>query len=121
MRVASEASNWASATARRTACAGTDAGRSSLLISVFVSTTTRSLAFFGKDLGQLVLGQTASGCPLGNAVAKALKLLRVQGAQAVVFVRGEQHRNVPVLTADHNRLPLRRGGKRRGAVFCVGG
>lgn len=33
----------------RTACPGTDPGRSSLLISAFVSTTTRSLAFIGKD------------------------------------------------------------------------
>jgi hypothetical protein len=39
-------------------CAGTDVGRSSRLISVFVSMTTRSLAFIGKDFGQLFLGQS---------------------------------------------------------------
>jgi len=85
-------------------CAGTDVEKSSRLISVFVSMTTRSLAFFGKDFGQLS-SVSPGGRRLGNAV---------------VLVPAEQHGNVPVLTADHYRLTLRSIEHGRECLFGVG-
>lgn len=44
-------------------------GRSSLLTSAFVSMTTRSLAFNGKDFGQLLRGHPSRGRTLADAIA----------------------------------------------------
>jgi len=76
--VASEASSWQSATALRTACLGIDRGRSNLLMSAFVSTTTRALAFVDKDFGQVFLGHPSRGRTLADAVTEALKLVCVE-------------------------------------------
>jgi hypothetical protein len=70
--VASEASGWQSATALRTACPGIDRGRRNLLMSAFVSTTTRALAFVDKDFGQLFFGHSSRGGTLADAVTEAL-------------------------------------------------
>jgi hypothetical protein len=83
--VASEASSWPSAAALRTACPGIDRGRSNLVMSAFVSTTTRSLGFVDKDF----LGHPSRGRTLADAITEALKLVGVQPAEAVVFLRRE--------------------------------
>jgi hypothetical protein len=76
----SEASSWQSVTALRTACPGIDRGRSNLLMSAFVSTTTRALALVDKDLGQLFFGHSSRGRTLADAVTEALKLVCVECA-----------------------------------------
>jgi D-serine deaminase-like pyridoxal phosphate-dependent protein len=78
--VASEASSWQSATTLRTACPGIDRGRSNLLMSAFVSTTTRALVFLDKGFGQLFLGHPSRGSALADAVTEALELVRVERA-----------------------------------------
>jgi hypothetical protein len=40
-------------------------------------------------------------------------------AKAVVFLGREDHGNVPVLSADHDRLALRNVQKGGKALFCV--
>ena len=75
--VASEASSWQSATALRTACPGIDRRRSNLMVSAFVSTTTRALAFVDKDCGQLFLSHPSCRHPLADPVTEALKLVWV--------------------------------------------
>jgi hypothetical protein len=49
--------------------------------------TTRSLAFISEFFGQFFLAHPARGRTLANAVTEALKLRRVEGAQAIVFLR----------------------------------
>src|SRR6516162_3166189 len=100
---------------------GSTGGRSNLLMSAFVSTTTRALAFVGKDFGQLFLGHPSRGRTLADAVTEALKLVRVERAQPIVFLRREEHGNVPVLSADHDRLALRGVEKRGEALLGFGG
>ena len=78
--VALEASIWQSATALRTACPRIDRGRSNLLMSAFVSTATRALAFVDKDSGQLFPGHPSRGRALVDAVTEALKLVCVKRA-----------------------------------------
>ena len=48
-------------------------------MSAFVSTRTRSLAFIGKDFGQLFFGHPWLGATLADAIADALKLGRAEG------------------------------------------
>ena len=90
-------------------------------MSAFVSTTTRALAFVDKDFGQLFLGHPSRGRTLADAVAEALKLVRVERAQPIVFLRREEHGNVPVLSADHDRLALRGIEKRGEALLGLSG
>src|SRR6516162_3265757 len=99
---------------------GSTGGRSNLLMSAFVSTTTRALAFVDKDFGQLFLGHPSRGRTLADAVAEALKLVCVERAQPVVFLGRENHSNVAVLSADHDRFALRRVEKGGKALFGVG-
>src|SRR6516225_9336798 len=120
MMVSSEASSWASATALRTACPGIEPGRSSLLTSAFVSMTTRSLVSIGKDFGQLLLGHPSHGRTLADAIAEALKLVCVERAQPVVFLRRENHSNVALFAAYHDASSLLREQKASKALFGVG-
>jgi len=76
--VASEASSWQSATALRTACPGIDRGRCNLLMSAFVSMTTRVLAFVEKDFGRLFLRHPSRDRALTDAVTEALKLVCIE-------------------------------------------
>src|SRR6266571_1259359 len=102
MMLSSEARSWSSATAFRTACPGMEPGRSSLLISAFVSTTTRSLAFIGKDFGQLFLGHASRGRTLADAVTEALELLRVEPPAGGRIPAARGAHGGPVLAADHH-------------------
>src|SRR6516165_4964982 len=103
MIVLSEASSWASAIALRTVCPRMEPGRSSPLPSAFVSMTTRSLVLIDKDFGQLLLGHPSRGRTLADAIAEALKLVRVERAQPVVFLRRENYSNVAVRPIGTNR------------------
>jgi hypothetical protein len=82
--------------------------------------TTRSLVLIGKDFGQLLLGHPSRGRTLADAIAEALKLVCVERAQPVVFLRRENHSNVAVLAAYHDRFALRRVEKGGKALFGVG-
>jgi len=47
------------------------------MVSAFVSTTTRALAFVDKDCGQLFLSHPSCRHPLADPVTEALKLVWV--------------------------------------------
>jgi hypothetical protein len=90
-------------------------------MSASVSTTTRSVPFIDKDLGQPFLGHSSRGCTFADAITQELKLAGVERAQPVIFLRREDHVNVAVLAAYHDGLALRgieEGGETR---FGIGG
>jgi hypothetical protein len=89
-------------------------------MSAFVSTTTRSLAFIGEDFGQLFLVHPSRSRALADAITEALKLVRVERAQPIVFLRREEHSDVPVLAAYHNWLALRSVEECSETLFGIG-
>src|ERR1700730_5743770 len=93
------------------------------MTNTFVSTTQRIIPRESvlENVGENFRSHAPLCCLSADAVHRSFQFVDIDSANALIFLCGHDHSNIPILAADENRFALGSIEKRGKALFSISG